>query len=329
MNAGVLRRCRRGARLATTHASATWPDALRPVHRHNEGARELPIGWRSNTIAVALRQAQHRESERPALALWTNTSSRSQRWPCCRLSRTAAVSSGRTDKLPDVNHEERRAANEQAVRGFFARWDPAWRWILILGMRELRANPKTLGALANAEANNDTWSEDSYVYGALSHGITAAAVNEAVQHCEDLFALLWCLRDAQFFARDIASYRAGQVVDFGRGLIDADDDAGSRLFLVPDRTCVRVGLNDAEDPESAIEKVEAGRARLGKLLRETAAFYRRFEDFHLQYKHGLKLPLRPFGEPTEEAIADRKRSVCGYSYTRTSPSKDTRARSTS
>ena len=60
MNAGVLRRCRRGARLATTHGSATWPDALRPVHRHNEGARELPIGWRSSTIAVALRQTQQR-----------------------------------------------------------------------------------------------------------------------------------------------------------------------------------------------------------------------------------------------------------------------------
>ena len=58
INAGVLRRCRRGARLATTHGSATWPDALRPVHRHNEGARELPIGWRSSTIAVALRQTR-------------------------------------------------------------------------------------------------------------------------------------------------------------------------------------------------------------------------------------------------------------------------------
>jgi hypothetical protein len=60
MNAGVLRRCRRGARLATTHGSATWPDALRPVRRHYEGALELPIGWRSSPIAVALRQTQQR-----------------------------------------------------------------------------------------------------------------------------------------------------------------------------------------------------------------------------------------------------------------------------
>jgi hypothetical protein len=33
---------------------------LRPVHRHNEGARELPIGWRSSTIAVALRHTERR-----------------------------------------------------------------------------------------------------------------------------------------------------------------------------------------------------------------------------------------------------------------------------
>ncbi len=210
-----------------------------------------------------------------------------------------------------MNRKERRAANEEAVRGFFARWDPAWRWVLILGMRQLRADPKKLGALASVEANNETWSEDSYVYGPLSHGITAAAVNEAVQHCEDLFALLRFLRNPDFFARDMTSYRAGQVVDFGRGLIDADDDVVSRMFLVPDRTRVRVGLNDAEDPDSAVAAIEAGRVRLGKLLRETTAFYRRFEDFHLQYKHGLKLPLRPFGTPTGEAIADRKRSARG------------------
>jgi hypothetical protein len=211
-----------------------------------------------------------------------------------------------------VTPEERRAANEEAVRGFFARWDPAWRWILILGMRELRSDPARLGTLAAAEANgNQSWSEDEYVYGPVSHGITAAAVNEAVQHCEDLFALLQFLRDPQFFARDMTSYKAGQVVDFGRRHRDADDDAVSRLFLVPDRALVRKGLTRAQDPDAAIETVEAGRARLGTLFRETVAFYFRFEQFHLQYKHGLKLPLRPFGTPTPEAIAERKVDVRG------------------
>ena len=130
-----------------------------------------------------------------------------------------------TATLPEVNEEERRAANEEAVRGFFARWDPAWRWILILGLRQLRAEAPQLGALASIEANGkEGWADEAYVYGPLSHGLTAAAVNEVAQYCEDLFALLRSLREPQFFARDMTTYRAGQVVDFGRKLANADDD---------------------------------------------------------------------------------------------------------
>lgn len=201
----------------------------------------------------------------------------------------------------------RRNANEEAVRHFFAAWDPAWRWLLILGMRELRRHPVALGELASAEADGDKgWLDESYAYGPLSLGVTAAAVNEAAQHCEDLFALLKFLREPSYFARDMADYSAGKVVDFGRRLASADDSAISRLFLVPDPETVREGLTEAEDPASSLAIVEAARARLGAMVRETAEFYRTFEGFHVQYKHGLKLPLSPFGVPTREAIEERK-----------------------
>ena len=62
--------------LATTHGSATWPDALRPVHRHNEGALELPIGWRSSTIAVALRHMQQRAASWNECSLRVNSTVR-------------------------------------------------------------------------------------------------------------------------------------------------------------------------------------------------------------------------------------------------------------
>jgi hypothetical protein len=56
----------------------------------------------------------------------------------------------------------RRAVNEAAVRQFFAASDPAWRWVLILGLRDLRANAGRLGELASAESRgNKTWSEDA------------------------------------------------------------------------------------------------------------------------------------------------------------------------
>lgn len=212
----------------------------------------------------------------------------------------------------------RQAANEEAVRHFFAAWDPAWRWILILGMHRLRGDPVALGALASAEANgHESWAEETYAYGSLSLGITAAAVNEAAQHCEDLFALLRFLREPAYFAREMANYSAGKVVEFGRKLADADDARISRLFLVPDPETVRAGLTAAADPEPSIEAAEAGRARLAETVRETAVFYRAYEEFHVQYKHGLKLPLSPFGVPTKEAIEERKTNLKAplFSYT--------------
>jgi hypothetical protein len=43
--------------LRTTSRSATRPEPLHPVHRHCVGARELPIGGISGTVAVAMRLA--------------------------------------------------------------------------------------------------------------------------------------------------------------------------------------------------------------------------------------------------------------------------------
>jgi hypothetical protein len=48
--------------LRTTNGSATWPDPLRPVHRHDVGACKLAIGGSSSTVAVATRQSGHSAS---------------------------------------------------------------------------------------------------------------------------------------------------------------------------------------------------------------------------------------------------------------------------
>jgi hypothetical protein len=199
-----------------------------------------------------------------------------------------------------------RKINEASVRRFFASWDPAWRWILILGLRDLRANADRLGALAATEVGNETWGEERYVYGPLVKGITAAAVNEASQHCEDLFALLTFLREPKHFAKQMGAYSAGRVTKLADKLAREDDWAIAKRFLVPTRSTFKAGLLGGEDPATDLEVVDAGVKRLGDLVREVAEFYATYEFFHIQYKHGLKIPLRPFGDPNEEAIAERK-----------------------
>ena len=212
---------------------------------------------------------------------------------------------------PNVPAAARRAVNEAAVRQFFAAGDPAWRWILILGLRDLRANADHLGELAASETGNDSWSEDTYVYGPLVHGLTAAAVNECAQHCEDLFAVLKFMREDLNFAKRMSSYGAGTVTKFGRDLAELNDDEIAGLFLVPSAATVKVGLTKAENPDASFAVFEAGVKRLVERVRAIVDWYSIYEDFHVQYKHGLKLAARPYGDPTEETIEERRRDVKG------------------
>lgn len=203
----------------------------------------------------------------------------------------------------------RRAINEEQVRRFFSWWDPTWRWVLILGLRDMRSNLGRLGELATAELGNDTWSEETYVYGPLALGITAAAVDEATQHCEDLFALLSFLRDEDSFARRMGSYSAGKVIVLSEKLAIDTDDAVAARFCLPALTTIEEGMSNAEDPEAAIATAREGVARLAELVRSVVRFYKTYEFFHVQYKHGLRVLFRPFGLPTAEAVAERKGDV--------------------
>jgi hypothetical protein len=51
--------------------------------------------------------------------------------------------------------------------------------------------------------------------------------------------------------------------------------------------------------------------RLAVRVRAIVDWYSIYEDFHVQYKHGLKLAARPYGDPTQETIEERRRNVKG------------------
>jgi hypothetical protein len=219
-----------------------------------------------------------------------------------------------TQKRPTLDQNTRRAINEEAVRLFFSTWDPAWRWVLILGLRDMRANLPRLGLLAHSETGNDEWEKESYVYGPLALGVTAAAVNETAQHCEDLFALLKFLRERTEFVKRMTSYSAGQVTNFGRSLADASDSDIRKCFLIPDPERVKEGMSKADDPQAQIDVIEQGVTRLVSLTRNVVGWYLTYEFFHVQYKHGLKLPFRPFGggQLPSETIKERQETVIGH-----------------
>jgi len=193
-----------------------------------------------------------------------------------------------------IDPATRRSINEAEVRRYFNSWDPGWRWVLILGLRDMRANLDRLGQLARDEAADDSW------------------IDEGAQHCEDLFALLSFLRDPVAFARRMGSYAAGKVVAFKDTLKVDTDAAIAKRFCLPLAEVLAAELSGASDPEAAIAATHDGYARLGALVRRVVDFYETYEFFHVQYKHGLKLPFRPFGGPPRgDTIAERKTNVVG------------------
>jgi hypothetical protein len=208
-----------------------------------------------------------------------------------------------------MNDQERRQINDESLREFFSKWDTDWRWLLLLGLRDLRGNTQKLGAAAMAATGSDTWSEESYLFGPVALGITAAAVSEAAQYCEDLFALLKFLREPTHFVQRMMSYSAGQVTNFGHSLETMSDEKIRRLFIVPDPARIRAALDTVEAPNEDARLAEEGVERLLAMTREVVAWYQTYQAFHNQYKHGLKVALRPYGTPIKEAIDERKQHV--------------------
>lgn len=208
-----------------------------------------------------------------------------------------------------MNEKDRRQVNDESLKQFFSQWDTDWRWLLLLGLRALRRNTKELGDAAAATTGASDWAHDEYLYGPVSLGVTAAAVNEAAQYCEDLFALIKFLREPTHFVRKMMSYGAGQVVNFGHSLGKLTDEKLRRMYLVPDAARIAAGLSGAIEPAEDADHAEEGVERLAAMTREVVEWHKTYEAFHLQYKHGLKVALRPFGTPTLDAIAERKTSV--------------------
>jgi hypothetical protein len=203
----------------------------------------------------------------------------------------------------------RKVANEAAVRQYFAAWDPLWRWALVLALRDARTHPDRLADLASDRVGTEELRTDEYAFGPLALGLTAAAVNETAQYAEDLFALLSFIREQTHFVKRMTSYAAGKVIQSGQTLATASDERIRGLFMVPDDQIITAGLAGADDPAAATAAANGGIVRLIEMTRAIADWYLTHEFFHLQYKHGLKLPLTPFGTLPADTIERRRCNV--------------------
>ncbi len=138
----------------------------------------------------------------------------------------------------------------------------------------------------------------------IKHGIYFDTIAQCVQYVEDLFALFRAAERPDFFIKDIVSYDAGPIASKIKNFKKERKNI-ENLYCVPK-------IDGFSDEGKQI--CEKGIGELLNLTSDIVEFYKNYEFFNIQYKHGLTIPMRPFGNVfTDEQVSkDEKGEMPPY-----------------
>lgn len=211
----------------------------------------------------------------------------------------------------------RRKANDAMLQDFFKSYDPFWRLTKLLSIKTVLENRELLKTqLEQFHQSDPNFSGDGYVFGPATNGLVFSAVSELVMGCEDFFLLFKGIRETQFFIRNTVTYSAGTVTSLIPGVSKFDDAKILKSLMIPPLAYVQNLLEAANlseiDQADALGKYESACAVAIAYVRDVAGAYERFQTLYNQYKHGLTVGLRPFGnEPNDEMIEELKNNLGG------------------
>src|ERR1043165_3039385 len=120
----------------------------------------------------------------------------------------------------------------------------------------------------------------------IRNGLFFDTIAQTVQYSEDLFALIKASSRPEFFIRNIVTYSAGEVTSFLKGFKCNHKNTSQAFFLPQELT-----FNDAKINQTYEEDVQ----RLIEYVQDIQLFYKNYEFVYNQYKHGLAVALRPYG----------------------------------
>ncbi|MEX3923082.1 hypothetical protein AB4Y36_03535 [Paraburkholderia sp. BR10936] len=208
--------------------------------------------------------------------------------------------------------KEQRQANDHQLKIYFQKYDRFWRLHKLISLRHLLLNRDEVGASIRLAYEGNGAVDEQYVYGNLTNGILADATSELAMLCEDYFGLLRFTREPFFFVKKTISYSAGRITTLPKSLSDPTDESLHKLFFIPTSDITTAIFANA-DLATANASVEMLREQIGFLQRShriAVDFYQKHKDFHVQYKHGLKLALYGLhGSIPPEEVERRKKEL--------------------
>lgn len=207
-----------------------------------------------------------------------------------------------------MNPEERNKANKDQINKFISAYYSEWRFIQILSIqKQLQNKYSYFQEIIEQIKDTDNSAGDKTIAQEITNGLLFDAVQQSIQYIEDLFAFINASSKKDFFIRNIIQYKAGKI-DNSISSFKNSKDVICNYFHFPNY------------PESEIESdrdkeisgvMNEGISRLGEIVEEIIEYYKQYKFFYNQYKHGLSIALRPYGDYNDEQIELDKKGEFG------------------
>jgi hypothetical protein len=198
-----------------------------------------------------------------------------------------------------MKSEDRKKVDNIQINRFFLSYYTEWRHIQILSIQKLLHDKYNFySEIIEQAKETDKQANESTITQEITNGLLFDAIQSNIQYIEDLFAFINACEKPEFFLRKIVKYKVGSVTNSIRNA-KFSRKAILKQFHFPD---YEDNLLEEEKQSDVMQKIISSTESLSKVFSETVEFYKKYDFFYNQYKHGLTVALRPYRNYTEDEI---------------------------
>jgi len=188
-----------------------------------------------------------------------------------------------------MTDEQRLKASIDQIEGFFRSYYFGWRLAKILINEKVLVNRREfLSDISNDLKQNEEQNPEAIIAQEIANGLGFDILSNCIQYIEDLFVLLRAGKKKEFFIKELITYNAGKVDNLVQEKIN--NDKLCDLFYFPR---IKDFENESEDVKNAVNE---GISKLSAKINLIKEFYNTYQFHYNQYKHGLTVALKPYGD---------------------------------
>ncbi|MGE7673483.1 hypothetical protein ACQKMV_07895 [Lysinibacillus sp. NPDC094403] len=202
-----------------------------------------------------------------------------------------------------------KKANDSQIETFLAGYDDLWRLTKLISIKhsleEREALKKKLKSYYGPSFSVDS---DDYIYNQATNGLLFSAVSELVMYMEDLFVLMKYIREEEEFIKKVVVYYANKIGKLPEKISKMDLEAILKVFLIPSKDYIDKLVEETNSPLEHLDIYSEGISNVYRYLDDIIISFKKYRFIYNQYKHGLTVALRPYGNNLSKKELNRRKN---------------------